>query len=334
MNKMMTQKNKAAAVVIGLGADYASKIFKYLREEEVEQLTVEIATMKDLKAEVMESVMGEFYNLCLAQKYITEGGIDYAKEILNKAFGIKNADVLIEKIAKMLKFKAFDFLKKVEPKPLASFIQNEHPQTIALVLAHLRVEQASAVFLELPPDIQLEVAERTASMEPAPPEIVREVEMAIERKFSSFISMVPSAVGGVKHMANILNAADRSTEKFILEELSKRSPELAEEIRKRMFVFEDIATLDPTSIQRLLREVESKDLLVALKGTAKEISEVFYENMSTRMSEMMKEDAQYMRGVRMAEVEDAQQRLVAIVRRLEEAGELVISRGRKDEIIV
>jgi len=327
-------KRKAAAVIIALGTDQAANIYKFLREEEVELLTVEIATIRELSAESMEGILEEFYNLCLAQKYVTEGGIDYAKEILNKTYGVQNASMLIEKITKTLKTRSFDFLKKADPKQLLSFLQNEHPQTIALILTFLRPDQASAIIAELPRDTELEVVERIATMDRTSPEIVKEVERALEKKFSSSMSMGMAEIDGVSHISNILNEVDRGTEKFILEELSKKEPTLAEEIRKRMFIFEDIVTLDDIAIQTFLREADTKDLLVALKGASKEISDIFYANMSTRMADMMKEEAQYMRGVKMSEVEEAQQKLVAIVRRLEDAGQIYVSRGRKDELIV
>ena len=334
MSQGLSTKRKAAAVIIALGADYASSIYKYLREEEIEQITIEIATIKDLSAESMEGIMEEFYNLCLAQKYFSEGGIDYAKEVLNKAFGTQNANVLIEKITKTLKTRAFDFLKKADPKHLLTFLQNEHPQTIALILSYLRPEQASSIVAELSRETQLEVVERIANMDRTSPEVVKEVERALEKKFSSSMTVGLAEIGGVKHIAGILNEVDRGTEKYIMEELSKKEPNLAEEIRKRMFIFEDIVTLDDMAIQTFLREVDTKDLLVALKGSSKDVSDIFYANMSSRMAEMMKEESQYMRGVKLVEVEEAQQKLVGIVRRLEESGEIYISRGRKDEIIV
>lgn len=331
----LTSKRKAAAVIIALGSDYASNIYKYLREEEVEQLTVEIATLKDVSAETMEGIMEEFYNLCLAQKFFTEGGLDYAKEILNKAFGIQNASVLIDKITKTLKQRSFDFLKKADPRHLLTFLQNEHPQTVALILSYLRPEQASGIIAELSRDVQLEVVERIATMDRTSPEVVKEVEKTLEKKFSSSMTVGQQIeIGGVKHIAGILNEVDRSTEKYIMEELSKKEPNLAEEIRKRMFIFEDIVTLDEMAIQTFLREVDTKELLVALKGASKDVSDIFYANMSSRMAEMMQEEAQYLRGVRLADVEEAQQKMVGIVRRLEESGEIYISRGRKDEIIV
>ena len=331
--KKFSNKRKAAAVIISLGSEYASKIYKYLREDEIEQLTYEIAMIRDLEAERMEDILDEFYNLCLAQKFVSEGGIEYAREILNKALGVQSASGLIERVTKSLKTRAFDFLHKVEPKHLISFIQNEHPQTIALILSYLRSSQASSILSELPREMQADVAERIATMDRTSPEVVKEVEKALEQKFSSIGSMYFAEIGGIKYMAELLNSVDRSTEKFILEEMSKTEPKLAEEIRRRMFVFEDIATLDSMAIQRFLRDVDTKDLLIALKGSSEEIANIFYSNMSTRMSEMMKEDAQYLHGIRLVDVEEAQQRLVAVVRKLEEAGEIFISRGGKDEII-
>ena len=247
--------------------------------------------------------------------------------ILNKALGHQAASNLIDRVNKTIKTRAFDFLRKADPKHLISFIQNEHPQTIALILSYLRAQQASAILAELPRELQLEVAERIAVMDRTSPEMVKEVEKTLFKKFSSVASMDFAQIGGIKYMAEIMNSVDRGTEKYILEEMSKHDPKLSEEIRKRMFVFEDITTLDAAAIQRFLRDVDSKDLLIALKGSTEEVSQVFYNNMSTRMADMMKEDAQYLHGVRLADVEDAQQRMVAIVRKLEESGEIFISRG-------
>lgn len=326
-------KKKASAVIISLGTETASVIYKYLREEEIEQLTLEIAMLQDLTAEQTEQCLDEFYNLCLAQKYVTEGGIEYAKEILNKALGPQAASNLIERVNKTIKTRSFDFLRKADPKHLISMIQNEHPQTIALILSYLRANQASEILAELPRELQLNVAQRIAVMDRTSPEMVKEVEKTLSKRFSSVATMDFAQIGGVKYMAEIMNSVDRGTEKYILEEMSKEDPGLAEEIRKLMFVFEDITTLDSAAIQRFLRDVDTKDLLIALKGSSEEISQVFYRNMSTRMAEMMQEDAQYLHGVRLADVEDAQQRMVAIVRKLEESGEIFISRGGKDEVI-
>lgn len=336
MDRAQNIKNrkKAAAVIVAIGSDYAAKIYKYLKEDEIEQLTLEVAVMQRLSPDVVEATLNEFYELCLAQKYITEGGIEYARAILDKVLGPQSSSQLIEKITRSLKTGAFDFLRKTDPRNLLTFIQNEHPQTIALILSYATAEQASAIISDLPRDVQVDVVERISTMDRTSPEIVKEVEKILERKFSSIVAVDYTEIGGVKYMAKILNSVDRGTEKYILETLGKKEPNLAEEIRKHMFVFEDIVTLDSDSIQRFLREVDSKDLLIALKGANEDVSEAIYSNMSSRMREIMKEDSQYLRSVRVHDVEEAQQKIVNIIRDLEEKDEIYISRGRKDEILV
>lgn len=329
-----SSKRKAAAIIIALGADNAAQIYKYLREEEIEQLTMEIAMLQNMSPEMVESILEEFYNLCLAQKFITEGGIEYAKVILDKTMGSASAAALLERVTKSLKTRSFDFLRKADPKHLLSFIQSEHPQTIALILSYLRPTQSSAILAELPREIQVDVAERIATMDRTSPEIVKEVERTLEKKFSSVLTVDFTEIGGVKHIAEVLNSVDRGTEKHILEELSVKDPKLTDEIRRRMFVFEDIITLDSISIQRFLSEADSRDLLIALKGASEEVASVFYSNMSSRMSESIKEDLQYLRGVRLTDVDEAQQRLVSLIRKLEDSGDIYITRGRKDEFVV
>lgn len=334
LSNELNNKKKAAAIIISLGTDYAAQIYKHLREEEIEQLSTEIAVLQKLTSEEVEKILNEFYELCLAQKFITEGGIEYAKGILDKAIGAQKSSILIDKISKSLKAKAFSFLRKADPKHLMTFIQNEHPQTIALILSYARPEQSAAILTDLPKEIQVDVVKRIAAMDRTSPEIIKEVERTLEKKFSTIVSVDFTEIGGINYMAEILNSVDRATEKYILEELSKKEPTLTEEIRKRMFVFEDIVSLDPKAIQRILSEVDTKDLNISLKGSSEEVIEIFHSNMSTRMSEIMREEAQYLGGVRLHEVEEAQQRLVSIVRRLEEAGEIYIVRGGKDEMIV
>ncbi|HBL83410.1 MAG: flagellar motor switch protein FliG [Clostridiales bacterium GWF2_38_85] len=325
---------KAATVVLSLGIENASQVFKYLHEDEIEMLTVEIATMQALSAETVEATMDEFYGLCLAQTFITEGGIDYAKAVLEKSMGASVATNLIDKITKSLQVKAFDFIYKADPKQLLILIQNEHPQTIALILSYCTTEQSSAILSELPREIQIDVVERIATMDSTSPEVVKDIERLIERKMSMSETVGYTVIGGTKYIAEVLNSVDRGTEKYIMEELSKNDPKLSEEIRNCMFVFEDIAMLEPMYIQRFLQDVNTSDLLIALKGAAKDVVEKFYENMSLRMKETMEEEAKYLRGVRLSDVEEKQRKLVAVVRQLEESGEIYISRGRKDEIIV
>lgn len=332
-NKFGSAK-RAAAVVISLGVDYASKVYQYLNEDEIEQLTREIAIMEDLSPDVMQKTLEDFYNLCLAQKVVTVGGMEYARSILEQSLGSATAAKLLDRVKNSMRTRAFSFLNKADPTHLLSFIQNEHPQTIALILSYITPLQASDILSELPREVQVDVAQRIAKMDRTSPEYVKEVERMLEQKFTSVAMVDFTEIGGINHIAEILNCVDRSTEKYILEEMNNTEPVITEEIRKKMFVFEDIATLDPPSIQRFLQDVDSKDLVIALKGVNADIAEVFYSNMSTRMRDMLRDDAQYLRGVRMSDVEHAQQKLVALVRNLEETGQVVIARGRKDEIIV
>ncbi len=325
---------KAATVVLALGVENASKVYKYLHQDEIEQLTKEIATLENLSSDAVESTMDEFYNLCMAQKFITEGGIEYARAVLEKAIGGPSASAIIEKVTRSLQTKAFQFIYKVDPRHLLSLIQNEHPQTIALILSYCTTEQASAILSELPRDVQLDVVERIATMDSTSPDIVKQVESLIEHKLSMGEALGSTQIGGIKYMAEVLNTIDRGTEKYILEELGKKDPKLAEEIRNKMVVFEDLANLEPLYIQRFLQEVDPTDLLIALKGVGKEIADVFYQNMSMRMRETIEEESKYIHAVKLSDVEEAQQKLVSIARKLDEAGEIIISRGWGDEIIV
>lgn len=333
-NESSRSIRKAATVVLSLGVENASEVFKYLHEDEIEKLTTEIATMEALSADVVEATMEEFYNLCLAQTYITEGGIEYARAILEKSLGVAAATNILNKIAKSLQVKAFDFIYKIDPKQLLVMLQNEHPQTIALILSYCTPEQASTILSELPRDVQIDVVERIATMESTSPEVIKDVEKLVERKLFMGESVDMAEIGGKKFIAKVLNSIDRGTEKFILEELNKKDPVLSEEIRNCMFVFEDIVSLDSMDIQRLLQNIDTGDLLIALKGASKEIVDVFYENMSVRMRETMEEESKYLRGVRLSDVEERQQKIVQIARTLADAGEIHITRSRKDEIIV
>lgn len=330
----LTGKEKAAVLLISLGPENSAKIFKHLKDEEIEQLTLEIANIRSVTPELKQKVLEEFYEVCLAQKYISEGGIQYAKEILDKALGQDKALDVINRLTVSLQVRPFDFVRKADPKQLLNFIQGEHPQTIALVLSYLRPDQAATVLSALPQEIQPDVAKRIAKMDRTSPDIIKEVERVLERKLSSVVTEDYTTTGGIQSVVDILNAVDRSTEKSIIENLEVEDVELAEDIRKRMFVFEDIISLDSRAIQRVLREVENSDLSLALKGSSQEVANVIYSNMSKRLAEMIKEDMEYMGPVKLRDVEDAQQRIVSIIRKLEDAGEIVISRGGGDELIV
>ncbi|MCX7841532.1 MAG: flagellar motor switch protein FliG [Clostridia bacterium] len=329
-----TGKEKAAMLLIALGPEKSAEIFKHLKEEEIEQLTLEIANIRTVTPEEKEKVLEEFYQICLAQEYIAEGGIGYAKEILEKALGTQKALDVINKLTVSLQVRPFDFVRKADPAQLLNFIQNEHPQTIALILAYLKPNQASVVLSALPQDKQADVARRIALMDRTSPEVIKEVERVLEKKLSSLVTEDYTAVGGVQAIVDILNSVDRGTEKFIMETLEIENTDLAEEIKKRMFVFEDILTLDNRSIQRFLREVDNNQLAVALKGATEEVQKVIFSNMSKRLAEMIKEDLEFMGPVRLKDVEEAQQKIVNVIRKLEDAGEIVISRGGGDEIIV
>lgn len=330
----LTGKQKAAAIIIALGADDASKIYKYLKEDEIEQLTYEISRLQHLSPSTMGSTLKDFYDLCLTQKVITEGGLEYAKNVLEKAFGAQTASNLLERVTKTLRSKSFDFLRKADYKNLLAIIQNEHPQTIALILSYARADQASAVIAELPKDKRINVVERIAKMDRTSPEIVKYVEQELEKKFNSIISVDFTEIGGVNYVADVMNNMDRGNEKYIFDELNKKDAKLADEIRMRMFVFEDIVTMDAMSIQRFLREVDSKDLVFAIKGSNKEVADMLFSNMSTKMGETIKSELEYTHNVRLRDVEEAQQRIVSVIRRLEEEGELIIAKSGKDDIIV
>ena len=329
-----TGREKAAMLLISIGPEKSAEIFKHLKEEEIEQLTLEIANIRTVSREEKERVMEEFYQICLAQEYIAEGGIGYAKEILEKALGTQKALDVINKLTVSLQVRPFEFVRKADPSQLLNFIQKEHPQTIALILAYLKPQQASVVLAALPQDKQADVARRIATMDRTSPEVIKEVERILEKNLSSLVTEDFTAAGGVQAIVNILNTVDRGTEKYIMETLEIEDTDLAEEIRKRMFVFEDILTLDNRSIQRFLRDVENNQLAIALKGATDEVQKTIFANMSKRLAEMIKEDIEFMGPVRLKDVEESQQKIVNIIRKLEDAGEIVISRGGGDEIIV
>ncbi|MEG0894378.1 MAG: flagellar motor switch protein FliG [Oscillospiraceae bacterium] len=333
MGQNITPQQKAAAIIVSIGADAASSIYKYLNEDEVEQLTYEIAKLQQIKSNEVEDILFDFYQVCLTQKVITEGGVEYAKNILEKTYGVQAAQALLERVTKSLRTKAFEFIRKSDYKNLMTIIQNEHPQTIALVLSYARADQASSVIAELPKEKRIDVVERIAKMDRTSPEVIHIVEHILELKFTSVMSVDLMEIGGVNYIADIMNNIDRSNEKFIFDELSKKDAALTEEIRKRMFVFEDIVTLDNVSVQRFLREVNSKDLVFALKSANQEVTDVIFSNMSKRSAETVRSDLEFTHNVRLKDVEEAQQRIVAAIRKLEEEGELVIMKSGKDEVI-
>ncbi|MGB7604248.1 MAG: flagellar motor switch protein FliG [Lutisporaceae bacterium] len=330
----LTGRQKAAILLITLGPEKSALIFKHLKEEDIEQLTLEIANMRTVSPDEKEAILQEFYQVCLAQEYISEGGISYAKEILERALGGQKALDVINKLTASLQVRPFDFVRKADASQILNFIQGEHPQTIALILAYLKPQQAASIVSALPQDKQADVARRIAVMDRTSPDIIKEIERVLERKLSSMVTQDYTMAGGIGAIVDILNSVDRGTEKFIMESLEVQDTDLAEQIRKRMFIFDDIITLDSRSIQRVIREVENGDWALALKSANEEVQKSVFSNMSKRLSEMIKEDMEYMGPVRLRDVEEAQQKIVNIIRKLEDAGEIVISRGGGDEIIV
>ena len=325
---------KAAILLIALGPEKSSNIFKHLKEDEIEELTLEIANTRTITPQVRDEILDEFYQVCLAQQYIAEGGINYAKEVLEKSFGADKARDVIGKLTASLQVKPFEFVRKTDPSQLLNFIQDEHPQTIALILSYLSAAQSALIISALPPDRQADVAKRIAVMDRTSPDIIKEVEKVLESKLASLVNQDYTIVGGVDAVVEILNTVDRGTEKHIMETLEIEEPELADEIRKKMFVFEDILLLDDRAIQRVLRDVDNSDLAIALKGSNEEVQNAIFNNLSKRLAVMIKEDMEFMGPVRMKDVEEAQQKIVNIIRKLEDSAEIVISRGGGDEIIV
>ena len=325
---------KAAILLIALGPEKSASIFKHLKEDEIEELTLEIANTRSVSPQTKESVLNEFYQVCLAQQYIAEGGIGYAKELLDKALGSDKAQEVITKLTASLQVRPFEFVRKTDPSQVLNFIQDEHPQTIAMILSYLSPAQPAMILGALTPEKQADVAKRIAKMDRTSPDVIKEVERVLERKLSSLINQDYTIVGGVDAIVGILNTVDRGTEKHIMESLEIEEPELADEIRKKMFVFEDILLLDGRAIQRVLRDVDNNDLAVALKGANEEVQNVIFKNLSKRLAAMIREDMEFMGPVRMKDVEEAQQKIVGIIRKLEDSAEIVISRGGGDEIIV
>ncbi len=330
----LSGREKAAQLLVAIGPEYSAKLFEHLKDEEIEELTLEIANVRTVSPEEKENILEEFYQICLAQEFMSEGGINYAREVLEKAMGAQKATDIINKLTSSLQVRPFDFVRKADATQLLNFIQNEHSQTLALVLSYLNANQAGVILSSLPQEKQADVAQRIATMEATSPEVIKEVEFVLEKKLSSMVTRDFASTGGIQSIVDILNSVDRTTEKFIMETLEIEEPELADEIRQKMFVFEDILNLDSVYVQRFIREVENSELAVALKVAKDELKEFIFTNMSKRMADMLREDMEYMGPIRLKEVEEAQQKIVGVIRRLQDAGEIVISRGGGDDIIV
>ncbi|KXZ14947.1 flagellar motor switch protein FliG [Bacillus nakamurai] len=330
----LTGKQKAAILMISLGLDVSASVYKHLSEEEIERLTLEISGVRSVDQQKKDEIIEEFHNIAIAQDYISQGGLNYARQVLEKALGEDKAVSILNRLTSSLQVKPFDFARKAEPEQILNFIQQEHPQTMALILSYLDPVQAGQILSELNPEVQAEVARRIAVMDRTSPEIINEVERVLEQKLSSSFTQDYTQTGGIEAVVEVLNGVDRGTEKTILDSLEIQDPDLADEIKKRMFVFEDIVTLDNRAIQRVIRDVENDDLLLSLKVASEEVKEIVFSNMSQRMVETFKEEMEIMGPVRLRDVEEAQSRIVGVVRKLEEAGEIVIARGGGDDIIV
>ena len=331
----LSGKEKAAILLIAMGPEKSAKIFKHLKEDEIEGLTLEIANTTAIMPETRENVMDEFYQICLAQKYISEGGIGYAKQLLEQALGENRAYEVISKLTMSLQVRPFDFVRKTEASQILNFIQNEHPQTIALILSYIKPKQAAEVLANLSQEKQADVTMRIATMDGTSPDVVKEVERALEKRLSSLMSEEQTSVGGVDAVVEILNQVDRTTERNIIEALEVEYSELSEEIRNKMFVFEDILVLSSRDMQMVLRQdIDNKELAIALKGSSVDVQNFVFANLSKRLGAMIKEDMDYMGPVRRSDVEEAQQKIVNVIRRLQDAGEIVVARGGSDDMIL
>ncbi len=332
--KTLTGRQKAAIFLVTLGTEVSSEIFKHLREDEIEQLTFEIARIEIVEPEERDKVLMEFQELMLAKDFISSGGIDYAKDLLEKSVGVQRATEIINKLTSSLQVRPFDFIRRTDPAHLLNFIQGEHPQTIALILAYIDSNKSAQILGSLPHEIQSEVARRIAQMDRTSPDVLREVERVLEKKLSTLASEDFTAAGGIDTIVDVLNLVDRATERTILETLEEEDPDLAEEIKKRMFVFEDIVLLGDKDIQKVLREVDSTELAKALKGVNSEVQDKIFRNMSKRASAVLKEDMDFMGPIRIKDVEEAQQKIVSIIRKLEDSGDITIARAGEDELVV
>ena len=327
----LSTAQKAAAVIIALGAEKASLLYKFMEDEEVEQLTLEVARLGVLTVQQTEDILNEFYQLCLTNKAVTEGGLEYARAVLEKAYGEQAAAELLGKVTKSLKNREFAFMDKADIKPLYSALRSERPQTIALVLSYVDADKAAGVVAQLDEKKQIQVVESIAKLDSVSPAAIKIVEAEMHNRFSNIMTDTNIKVGGIDYVADVMNNLDRTSEKNIFDGLSDQ--DLADEIRKRMFVFEDIITMDDRSVQRFVRDCDPRDLVLALKAANAEVANKLFANMSSRMAQSIKDDLEITSNVRMKDVEEAQQRIVGIIRGLEEKGEIIILKGGKDDII-
>ena len=330
----VSSREKIAVLMVSLGNEVAAEVYKKLDDPTIELITLEIANLRKVSPEIKLQVLKDAQGVLMAREFMARGGVDYARDVLERALGPERAQNLLARITASLQVRPFDFMRHTDAQQILSFIQGEHPQTIALILSYLDPSQAAMILSGLSPNLQAEVAKRIARMDRITPEVLREVERVLERKLSTVMGQDFTMAGGIDAVVSLINSADRTTERNIMEYLEENDPELAEEIKKRLFVFEDILRLDDRALQRIMREVDMKDLSLALKGATEELKAKFFKNMSKRAAEMLKEDMDYMGPVRVKDVEEAQQKVVNVVRGLEEPGEIVIATGGEDELVV
>ncbi|MDR3164097.1 MAG: flagellar motor switch protein FliG [Synergistaceae bacterium] len=333
-NHDLKGREKAAILMVALGPDAVAKAYHHIDDTTIELLTLEIANLRKVTPDIKLDVLKEAQEMIMAHEFMTQGGVDYARKLLERALGVDRAQDILRRITASLQVRPFDFVRHTDPQQLLSFIQNEHPQTIALILSYLAPEQSALVLGGLPPASQWDVTRRIAKMDRITPEVLREVERVLERKLSTVMGQDFTIAGGIDTVVNLINRVDRGTERNIIEALEEQDPELAEEIKKRLFMFDDIGGMDDRSLQRVLREIDLKDLGLALKGASEDLRQKFFKNMSKRAADMLKEDMEFMGPVRVRMVEEAQQKIVNVVRSLEEAGEIVIARSGEEELVV
>lgn len=330
----MNAEQKAAILLISLGAEMSAQVMKGLKEEVVEALMLQIANMRKVTPAEKDIVLEDTYQMSLAEDALLQGGVDYAKELLERSLGSHKAVEILNRLQGALQTVPFDFIKRADPHQILTFIQNEHPQTIALILAHLSADHASNILRQLPQEVQVDVTRRIAIMQRATPDVIMEVERVLERKISSVFTQEYSPAGGVRAVAEILNRMDRSTEKVVMEKLEEETPDLADDIKRLMFVFDDIMLVDDRAIQKVLRDIDQKDMVLALKGASESARQKILKNLSSRAKQMVLEEMEVMGPTRLKMTEEAQQKIVNVIRRLEETGEITVARGGEAEVFV
>lgn len=332
-NQKLTGRKKAATLLLALGPDIASQVYRYMSDQEIEQITFEIANMGKVSQEISNTVIEEFYHTAMAKQYINHGGIGTAREILEKALGPSRAMDIVERLQGILTGTPFDFLRHVDPNHLTEFVQNEHPQTIALVLAHLDYDNAASILSALPHEVQEEVSMRIATMDQTSPEIIAEIERVLERKLSTVLAQDFSHAGGIDALAELLNRLDQHSTKSIIQSLEDNNQNLATEVKQRMYTFDDLVVLDDKSLRKVLKEIDYKELAIALKGASEEIKSQIFSNISTRAAQDLKDEIDMMGPVRIKNVEESQQRIISVLRKLQEAGDIELSRDSKEEMV-